>query len=269
MDSKMVVTLLVLVGLLVGVIVGIYVAGEGEEQPPAPPQEEEEDEDELPPEGQGEEEEEDEDEDEDGEDEEGQLPKIAEEDLEWYLLLANGENPLPQDFAPQVEVVQNSYKMDSRVAPIMKEMIEDAKADGVDLLVCSAYRSIEKQTQLFNDQVALFVAQGMSREKAEAQTATMIAVPGTSEHHTGLAADIVTPTHQTLDPEFANTEAGKWLQEHAVEYGFVLRYPEEKQDITNIIYESWHYRYVGKEHAKLMKENNLCLEEYLQAITQE
>ena len=117
--------------------------------------------------------------------------------------------------------------------------------------------------------MALFVAQGMSREKAEAQTATMIAVPGTSEHHTGLAADIVTPTHQTLDPEFANTEAGKWLQEHAVEYGFVLRDPEEKQDITNIIYESWHYRYVGKEHAKLMKENNLCLEEYLQAITQE
>ena len=103
-------------------------------------------------------------------------------------------------------------------------------------------------------------------EEAEKITATMIAIPGTSEHHTGLAADIVTPTHQTLDPEFADTDAGKWLQENAAEYGFILRYPEDKQDITEIIYESWHYRYVGVDHAMAIKENGLCLEEYLEIL---
>ena len=107
---------------------------------------------------------------------------------------------------------------------------------------------------------------GKSKEEAEKITATMIAIPGTSEHHTGLAADIVTPTHQTLDPEFADTDAGKWLQENAAEYGFILRYPEDKQDITEIIYESWHYRYVGVDHAMAIKENGLCLEEYLEIL---
>ena len=143
-------------------------------------------------------------------------------------------------------------------------MIQAAAEDGVDLMVCSAYRSVEKQQQLFDSSVQRYMAQGMTEEEAYAQTATETAIPGTSEHQTGLAADIVTPTHQTLDPEFADTDAGKWLSEHAHEYGFVQRYPEDKQDITKIIYESWHYRFVGKTHAKLMKESGLCLEEYLQ-----
>ena len=138
-------------------------------------------------------------------------------------------------------------------------MIQAAAEDGVDLMVCSAYRSIEKQQQLFDSSVQRYMAQGMTEEEAYAQTATETAIPGTSEHQTGLAADIVTPTHQTLDPEFADTDAGKWLSEHAHEYGFVQRYPEDKQDITKIIYESWHYRFVGKTHAKLMKESGLCL----------
>ena len=109
-----------------------------------------------------------------------------------------------------------------------------------------------------------YLAQGYSEEQAYAKTATAIAIPGTSEHQSGLAADIVTPSHQTLDPAFADTAAGQWLVEHAHEYGFVLRYPEEKQEITKIIYESWHFRFVGKTHAKLMKEQNLCLAEYLE-----
>ena len=108
------------------------------------------------------------------------------------------------------------------------------------------------------------MAQGMSEEEAYAKTATETAIPGTSEHQTGLAADIVTPTYQMLDAGFADTPAGQWLSEHAAEYGFVLRYPQDKQEITGIIYESWHYRFVGKTHAKLMKESGLCLEEYLQ-----
>ena len=174
------------------------------------------------------------------------------------------DNPLPEDWTVETEEVQGGFVMDSRVAGAAREMIQAAAEDGVDLMVCSAYRSIEKQQQLFDSSVQRYMAQGMTEEEAYAQTATETAIPGTSEHQTGLAADIVTPTHQTLDPEFADTDAGKWLSEHAHEYGFVQRYPEDKQDITKIIYESWHYRFVGKTHAKLMKESGLCLEEYLQ-----
>lgn len=189
---------------------------------------------------------------------------FAKEKEEYYLLLANPDNPLPEDWTVETEEVQGGFVMDSRVAGAAREMIQAAAEDGVDLMVCSAYRSVEKQQELFDSSVQRYMAQGMTEEEAYAQTATETAIPGTSEHQTGLAADIVTPTHQTLDPEFADTDAGKWLSEHAYEYGFVLRYPEDKQDITKIIYESWHYRFVGKTHAKLMKESGLCLEEYLQ-----
>ena len=190
--------------------------------------------------------------------------EFAKEKEEYYLLLANAENPLPQDWSIQTEEVQNGYEMDKRAAPAMREMIQAAKEDGVELMLCSAYRSIEKQQQLFDRSQQAYMAQGMSKEEAYAKTATETAIPGTSEHQTGLAADIVTPTYQMLDAGFADTPAGQWLSEHATEYGFVLRYPQDKQEVTGIIYESWHYRFVGKTHAKLMKESGLCLEEYLQ-----
>lgn len=190
--------------------------------------------------------------------------EFAKEKEEYYLLLANAENPLPQDWSIQTEEVQNGYEMDKRAAPAMRDMIQAAKEDGVELMLCSAYRSIEKQQQLFDRSQQAYMAQGMSEEEAYAKTATETAIPGTSEHQTGLAADIVTPTYQMLDAGFADTPAGQWLSEHAAEYGFVLRYPQDKQEVTGIIYESWHYRFVGKTHAKLMKESGLCLEEYLQ-----
>ena len=190
--------------------------------------------------------------------------EFAKEKEEYYLLLANAENPLPQDWSIQTEEVQNGYEMDKRAAPAMREMIQAAKEDGVELMLCSAYRSIEKQQQLFDRSQQAYMAQGMSEEEAYAKTATETAIPGTSEHQTGLAADIVTPTYQMLDAGFADTPAGQWLSEHATEYGFVLRYPQDKQEVTGIIYESWHYRFIGKTHAKLMKESGLCLEEYLQ-----
>ena len=190
--------------------------------------------------------------------------EFAKEKEEYYLLLANAENPLPQDWSIQTEEVQNGYEMDKRAAPAMRDMIQAAQEDGVELMLCSAYRSIEKQQQLFDRSQQTYMAQGMSEEEAYAKTATETAIPGTSEHQTGLAADIVTPTYQMLNAGFADTPAGKWLADNAVEYGFVLRYPQDKQEVTGIIYESWHYRFVGKTHAKLMKESGLCLEEYLQ-----
>lgn len=190
--------------------------------------------------------------------------EFAKEKEEYYLLLANAENPLPQDWTVQTEDVQNGYEMDKRAAPAMRDMIQAAKEDGVELMLCSAYRSVEKQQQLFDRSQQAYMAQGMSEQEAYAKTATETAIPGTSEHQTGLAADIVTPTYQMLDAGFADTPAGQWLSEHAVEYGFVLRYPQDKQEVTGIIYESWHYRFVGRTHARLMKESGLCLEEYLQ-----
>ena len=254
MNGKFIVTLLVLL-LFVGItVVGVMKYGEPEE-PIAQVQQEtpKENEEETPAEEESEEEPEEE------------VPAVDPTDT-WELLLANPDNPLPEDFSVKTAQVQGSFVMDERVAEAMKLMIADAKAQGVDLMICSAYRSIQRQQELFDAEVANQMAAGKSRADAEAITATMIAVPGTSEHHTGLAADIVTPTHQTLDPQFADTAAGKWLLENAADYGFILRYPEDKQEITKIIYESWHYRYVGEEHAKAIKESGLCLEEYLEQL---
>lgn len=255
MNGKFIVTLVVVLLCVAATVVGVMMVDEPTENP-------------VTTESQTESEISEETEENKTTEEEEPTEEIPEEDPTdtWELLLANPDNPLPEDFTVETAAVQGDFMMDARVADVMKQMIADAKEEGVDLMVCSAYRSISRQQELFDAEVAVQMANGKSKEEAEAVTATMIAVPGTSEHHTGLAADIVTPTHQTLDPEFADTDAGKWLQQHAVEYGFILRYPEDKQDITQIIYESWHYRYVGVEHAKAITEQGLCLEEYLEQL---
>ena len=108
---------------------------------------------------------------------------------------------------------------------------------------------------------------GYSDTQAYNNAKEWVAIPGTSEHHTGLALDIVTPTYQVLDYGFDTTEAFKWLYENCSKYGFILRYPKDKSDITKITYEPWHYRYVGVETAKYIMENNMCLEEYIESIT--
>ncbi len=262
MNVKTIVTI-ALIGLLgVGTAAGIFLSDRSQQQEPPSADVQQEEKEEAPVESSSQKEEQ---EQSSQETKQQQLAeKFAKEKEEYYLLLANAENPLPQDWSIQTEEVQNGYEMDKRAAPAMREMIQAAKEDGVELMLCSAYRSVEKQQQLFDRSQQAYMAQGMSEEEAYAKTATETAIPGTSEHQTGLAADIVTPTYQMLDAGFADTPAGQWLSEHAAEYGFVLRYPQDKQEVTGIIYESWHYRFVGKTHAKLMKESGLCLEEYLQ-----
>lgn len=262
MNVKTIVTI-ALIGLLgVGTAAGIFLSDRSQQQEPPSADVQQEEKEEAPVESSSQKEEQGQS---SQETKQQQLAEeFAKEKEEYYLLLANAENPLPQDWSIQTEEVQNGYEMDKRAAPAMREMIQAAKEDGVELMLCSAYRSIEKQQQLFDRSQQAYMAQGMSEEEAYAKTATETAIPGTSEHQTGLAADIVTPTYQMLDAGFADTPAGQWLSEHAAEYGFVLRYPQDKQEVTGIIYESWHYRFVGKTHAKLMKESGLCLEEYLQ-----
>ena len=172
---------------------------------------------------------------------------------EWALVLANYDHDI-REYEPELEEVQNGYRMDVRVAEIARQMI----------LVCSAYRPYSSQERNFNNSVNTYLSMGYSQDQAVAATAQLIAYPGRSEHQTGLAADIVTPAYQGLDDGYAETDAAKWLLENAADYGFILRYPADKTEITRINFEPWHYRYVGIDAAKEIMENGLCLEEFLE-----
>jgi len=177
------------------------------------------------------------------------------------------DNPLPEDFeVGELETVQGNYKLDIRAASYAREMIADAKEDGITLQLCSSYRARSLQQTLFDNKYNYYISNGWNEADAYAKTATIIAIPGTSEHQTGLCMDVVTPSYQVLDAGYAETDAAKWLAANAYKYGFILRYPKDKQEITKIIFEPWHYRFVGIENAKLIKDSGLCLEEYLETL---
>lgn len=185
------------------------------------------------------------------------------------LLLVNGENPLPAnyDYEGNLTTIPDKYingslkQIDKNVWPYMKAMIDAAWADGVKLYVWSPYRSYDTQNMLFQKQVNRCKNNGIPADKAEAEAAKVVARPGTSEHNTGLAADF-----NMADDKFETTEMYKWMQEHAEDYGFIMRYSGEKQSITGVIHESWHYRFVGINAAKEMNRLNMCLEEYVEHI---
>lgn len=183
---------------------------------------------------------------------------------EWQLILVNSDYAIDQSFKPELSEVQNGYLMDKRVVGNAQRMIQDAREQGVELLVCSGYRSYESQQQHFDSSVQSLKNSGYTEAAAIASTQQLIARPGTSEHQTGLALDIVTPSYQGLDDGYAETDAAKWLLKHAAEYGFILRYPKDKEEITKISFEPWHYRYVGKQAATEIMEEGICLEEYFE-----
>lgn len=180
-----------------------------------------------------------------------------------YLVIVSAAHPLPDDQEPELKTVQGAFKMESKAADAMVEMLRQAKEAGITLQVVSAYRSQAKQRQLYEAKVQTFLKQGYSQADAEDTAATIVARPGTSEHNTGLAADVVTPDYLSLNSGFADTDAAKWLHANCSRFGFILRYPDNKQAITGIIYEPWHFRYVGVEHAEAIMGDGLCLEEYL------
>ena len=178
---------------------------------------------------------------------------------DWQIRLVNRENPLPDDFTVELENLDASRKFDKRAIGPLKQMICDMRDQGIkNIWAQSTYRSIEYQKGLYEKSINKYLEQGKTQEEAEKLTDEYINKPGTSEHHLGLAVDF-----NNVDEGFENTKAYAWLLENASDYGFVLRYPKEKEDITGIEYEPWHWRYVGQEHAKKMKEQNLCLEEYV------
>ena len=181
------------------------------------------------------------------------------------LLVVSAASPLPEGYVPILDIVVGEYEMDERCAAKCLQMIEDCREAGMGLpMICSAYRTQEYQEMLYNDKVArVMQAEWISHDDALVKAAAVVAVPGTSEHQTGLAVDIMDENYPYLDEGQENTEAQVWLMEHAPDYGFILRYPPDASDITGIIYEPWHYRYVGEKFAKEIARKGLTLEEYV------
>lgn len=182
---------------------------------------------------------------------------------DWKLTLVNIDNALPENYQIELVDIDQYRKFDARAITELKNMIEAERKSGASgMWVQSGYRSIEYQEEVFNKQVQEYISQGKTKKEAEELTLKIINKPGTSEHNLGLAVDFNYATE-----EFEETTAFKWLQENAENYGFILRYPKEKEEITKVTYEPWHWRYVGVENAKEINKLGYCLEEYIEYLT--
>lgn len=179
------------------------------------------------------------------------------------LTLVNPWNPLPEDWQCDLVTMSDGRKIDSRCYEALEEMMDACREAGYDPMICSAYRTQETQQGLYDNKVQRLMNSGMSEEEAKVEGAKAVAVPGTSEHQLGLAVDIVDYVMQDLTEEQENTETQKWLMANSWRYGFIHRYPNGRTDVTGIIYEPWHYRYVGKDAAQDIFTRNITLEEYL------
>ena len=193
-------------------------------------------------------------------------PPASESD-QWYLKLVNGNYPLDRNYAPVLVNIKSSYviqddgrQFSAQAYDALLGMFEAAEKDGVSLKSKSSYRSYSTQSAIYENKVARVKEANARLTDTEARTeaAKVVARPGTSEHALGLSCDI-----NSVSDSFENTPAFAWLKTHAADYGFVLRYPKNKQDITKIVYEPWHYRYVTPEHARRMNALGMCLEEYI------
>ena len=172
----------------------------------------------------------------------------------WYLILVNPDKAMPDDMEVKTASTEGGYKVDARVKESLEEMLAACRDAGYSPQIISAFRTRETQQYLYD------------RTANKNDTAK----PGHSEHECGLAIDIIDSSSAGwADPLIDKQEelpAQKWLMENCQEYGFILRYPKDKEDVTQIIYEPWHYRYVGKEHAAKIMESGVCLEEYIEEL---
>lgn len=190
--------------------------------------------------------------------------KLSKDD--WQLVLVNKQHPVPEDYKVTLGKIKGSMKCDIRIIDDLMDMMQAAKADGINLVVCSPYRDYNRQTVLFDRKIDYYMAEGHSYMEAYKLASMTVTVPGASEHQIGLALDIVSTTYSGLEIGFGETTAGRWLKEHCDEYGFILRYPEGKEYITGIQYEPWHFRYVGKEAATQIMERDITLEEFIEEL---
>ncbi len=182
-----------------------------------------------------------------------------------YLRLVGKGRPMPKDLEITLEDV-NGVQLEKTAAYMLRQMFEAAARDGIELKLLSGYRSPEYQREVFDRSVRQRVEGGMSYEDAVKETEINVAKPYESEHNLGLAADIVTPEDYDVFESFEDTAQFEWLQRNAANYGFILRYPRGKEDITGYIYEPWHYRYVGPYDAQRIGNRDVTLEEYLSEV---
>lgn len=184
---------------------------------------------------------------------------------DWRLVLINKQHPIPDNYTftlGNIKTIKGVMKCDERIIEDLLSMMQAAKEDGVNIAICSPYRDLNRQEVLFNRKIKAYMSKGMSYMDAYSISSQSVTVPGASEHQIGLAIDIVSDDYITLDEGFADTNAGMWLAEHSYEYGFILRYPKGKEYITSIEFEPWHFRYVGKEAARVMTKEQITLEEF-------
>ena len=191
---------------------------------------------------------------------------------DWQLLLVNPWHTVPEGYEIKLATLSNGLQVDERIYDDLDDMLSDCREAGLNPIVCSAYRTEATPTRLYpiipvsgyrpqTEQQAIW--DDTRAREGDAFTRQYVALPGCSEHQTGLALDIVAAGYQILDEEQEDTAEQKWLMENSWKYGFILRYPSEKSDITGIGYEPWHYRYVGKAAAADIYRTGVCLEEYL------
>lgn len=194
---------------------------------------------------------------------ENKIPEpIVESELGWELTLVNSNNPISDNYELTLVSIDEYRKFDSRAIKKLQNMLNDIWKNGItNIWVQSAYRSVDEQTRIYNEKVEYYKKQGKTEEESKKLTERTINKPGYSEHNLGLAVDF-----NYVDSSFENTNVFKWLKDNAENYGFVLKYPKEKEDITQVTYEPWHWRYVGEENAKKMNELGLCLEEYVEYL---
>ena len=186
---------------------------------------------------------------------------VASEDNGWNLILVNRDNYIPADYKVQLTELSNGKKVDSRIYPELQEMFNDARAQGYGLFVREGYRTQEEQQQLMDEKIEAYENEGKSKSEAKKLAEQWVAIPGTSEHQLGIAVDINADTTKSSSDDVYN-----WLAENAHTYGFIKRYPSNKTDITGVINEPWHYRYVGKEAASKIYSQGICLEEYIDTL---
>ena len=192
------------------------------------------------------------------------LPAFAVSTTQDKLLtLVNPWNTIPEDWTVELISIGNGHRVDRACYDDLMAMLEGCREAGHRPVVKSSYRTQATQKQLYENKVRQWIGYGYDEEAARKKAATIVAVPGTSEHQLGWAVDIVDDRYHGLNEKQATMPAQIWLMEHCWEYGFILRYPVDKSEVTGIIYEPWHYRWVGRDNAKAIHETGLCLEEYL------
>ena len=182
-------------------------------------------------------------------------------------IIANPWNMIPSDYTVNLVSVEGGHKVDAVCKDALEAMLADCRKAGYEPAICSSYRDHDLQIELYNNKVNYFLNWGYEPEDARKEAGKVVAVPGTSEHELGLALDLVDDNNWSLNESQEDMPAQKWLMEHCWEYGFILRYPTGKTEHTGIIYEPWHYRYVGVELAMELKGTDMCLEEYFASLS--